>query len=67
MLDADGSVLYDLFDNPGIAEPDDIGWRWTPPGMETDGGVIRKKLAGVTRGIDDDPGGSTRRVSRLCR
>ena len=60
VLDADGSVLEDLFDKFGIAEPDDIGLELDAAWTETDGGVIRKKLAGVTRGIDDDLAGSPR-------
>jgi hypothetical protein len=60
VLDADGTtVLEDLFDKFGISEPDDIGLELDAAWTIADGGVVRKALAGVTRGIDDDLGGFT--------
>lgn len=47
ILDADGSVIYDLFDEFGVTEPDpiylDLGAAWA----ETDGGVVRAKLGAI--------------------
>jgi len=47
VLDADGSVIYDFFDEFGVAEPPtvhfDLGAAWA----EADGTVIRKKIGGM--------------------
>lgn len=51
VLDADGSTLYDLFDEFGVTEPTpiflDLGAAWAT----TDGGVIRGKLQTVKTNI----------------
>lgn len=51
VLDADGSTLFDLFDEFGVTEPDpiyfDLGAAWA----STDGGVIRGQLQTVKTNI----------------
>lgn len=44
VLDADGSVLFDLYDEFGVTEPDAIYLDLEAAWAEADGGVIRAKL-----------------------
>ena len=58
VLDADGTtVIEDLYDKFGISEPAAIDMNLDAAWTSEDGGVVRKKLAGVTRGVDDSLGG----------
>lgn len=47
LLDADGSVIYDLYDEFGVTEPDTVYLDLAAAWAETDGGVIRAILGGI--------------------
>lgn len=47
ILDADGSVIFDLFDEFGVTEPDPIYLDLSAAWAEEDGGVIRAKLRAI--------------------
>lgn len=57
VLDKDGSVIEDLFDKFGIAEPDDAGLLLEAPWTEADGFPVRKRINGITRRIEAELGG----------
>lgn len=51
VLDADGSTIYDYFDEFGIAEPDTIHFDLDAAWAEADGGRIRGLIGGVKNDI----------------
>lgn len=51
VLDADGSTLFDLFDEFGVTEPDPFYFDLSAAWAEEDGGVIRGKLQDVKTAI----------------
>lgn len=57
ILDKDGSVIEDLFDKFGIAEPDDAGLLLEAAWTEADGFPVRKRINGILRRIEDELGG----------
>lgn len=58
VLDADGTtVIEDLYDKFGISEPAEVDMNLDAVWAVTDGGVVRKKIAGITRSIDASLGG----------
>lgn len=57
ILDKDGSVIEDLFDKFGIAEPDDAGLLLEAAWEEADGFPVRKRINGITRRIEAQLGG----------
>lgn len=59
VLDADGSVIEDLFDKFGIAEPDDVGLSLSTNYSEAAGSPIKKAITGMTRRIEAELGGFT--------
>lgn len=57
ILDADGSVIYDLFDEFGIAQPTMVDFNLDAVWAEADGGRIRAIITGIVRDIRDALGG----------
>lgn len=57
VLDADGSVIEDLFDKFGIAEPDDHGLLLEAAWTESMGSPVKRRINAVTREIEADLGG----------
>lgn len=57
ILDKDGSVIEDLFDKFGIAEPDDAGLLLEAAWTEADGFPVKKRINGITRRIEAELGG----------
>lgn len=57
VLDADGSVIEDLFDKFGIAEPADVGLELDANYSEAAGSPIKTRITQVTRRIEADLGG----------
>lgn len=58
VLDADGAtVLVDLYDRFGIAEPALTDMNFATAWTTSDGGVLRKKITPVLRAIDAELGG----------
>lgn len=59
ILDADGSVIEDLFDKFGIAEPADVGLLLEAAWTESAGSPVKKRITGILRRIEGELGGYT--------
>lgn len=67
LLDADGTVIYDLFDEFGIAQPTIVDFNLDAAWTEADGGRIRAIITSIVRQIEVVLGGTPfTGITALC-